>query len=218
MLWQHVGHPVIRALRAAVFTAVCVLASAALHVLVGGGGMRPGGLAAAMVGAVAAIWAGAYLLAGRRREWPELLALCAVSQYSLHQLFSGSSPVSPVFSSGHEHGPGLAMPMIHLAAAMSSSWWLARGELALAMLLHLNAVCVAGVRTLIAVAITVLAPLAVIGRPRPAPVRPEPGPRVPALLAAVVPRRGPPAFPVAGGQPRSRVPGGSRLTRGPANG
>ncbi|MBB5780262.1 hypothetical protein HD596_007018 [Nonomuraea jabiensis] len=26
MLWQHVGHPVIRALRAAVFTAVCVLA------------------------------------------------------------------------------------------------------------------------------------------------------------------------------------------------
>ena len=47
MLWQHVGHPVIRALRAAVFTAVCVLASAALHVLVGGGGMRPGGPAAA---------------------------------------------------------------------------------------------------------------------------------------------------------------------------
>ncbi|MFI9840964.1 hypothetical protein ACIHFD_28305 [Nonomuraea sp. NPDC051941] len=121
MLWQHggvhVGHPVIRALRAAVFTAVCVLASAALHVLVGGGGMRPGGLAAAM----AAIWAGAYLLAGRRRDWPELLALCAVSQYGLHQLFSGSSPVSPVFSSGHEHGPGLAMPMIHLAAAMCSS-------------------------------------------------------------------------------------------------
>ncbi|MER6005394.1 hypothetical protein ABT120_43085 [Nonomuraea angiospora] len=103
---MHVGHPVIRALRAAVFTAVCVLASAALHVLVGGGGMRPGGLAAAM----AAIWAGAYLLAGRRREWPELLALCAVSQYGLHQLFAGSSPVSPV-SSGHHHRPGpLAQP------------------------------------------------------------------------------------------------------------
>ncbi|MFI7223128.1 hypothetical protein ACIBO5_07880 [Nonomuraea angiospora] len=201
MLWQHggvhVGHPAIRALRAAVFAAACVLASAALHVLVGGGGMRPGGLAAA----TAAIWAGAYLMAGRRREWPELLALCAVSQYGLHQLFSGASPVSPVFSSGHEHGPGLAMPMIHLAAAMCSSWWLVRGELALAMLLHLNAVCAAGVRTLLAAAITVLAPLAVIGRSRSAPVRREPVPRVPALLAVVVPRRGPPAFPAARGCP-----------------
>ncbi|MFI7124826.1 hypothetical protein ACIBQ1_03985 [Nonomuraea sp. NPDC050153] len=199
MLWQHgdvhVGHPAIRALRAAVFTAACVLASAALHVLVGGGAMRPGGLAAAMP----VIWAGAYLLAGRRRAWPELLALCAVSQYGLHQLFSGASAADPVFSSGHEHGPGLAMPVIHLAVAAGSSWWLARGELALATLLHLNALGAAGVRTLLAAAITVLAPLAVIGRPRPVPVRREPAPRVPALLAVVVPRRGPPAVPAARG-------------------
>ncbi|MET7328157.1 hypothetical protein [Nonomuraea sp. NPDC005650] len=199
MLWQHggvhVGHPAIRALRAAVFTAVCVLASAALHVLVGGGEMRPGGLVAAMP----VVWAGAYLLAGRRRAWPELLALCAVSQYGLHQIFSGASTTGPVFSSGHEHGPGLAMPMIHLAVATGSSWWLARGELALATLLHLNAVGVAGVRALLAAAITVLAPFAVVERPRPAPVRREPVPRVPALLAVVVPRRGPPAVPAARG-------------------
>ncbi|MBE1593406.1 hypothetical protein ACFPOI_22320 [Nonomuraea angiospora] len=69
------------------------------------------------------------------------------------------------------------------------------------MLLHLNAVCAAGVRTLLAAAITVLAPLAVIGRSRSAPVRREPVTRVPALLAVVVPRRGPPAFPAARGCP-----------------
>ncbi|MFI9840963.1 hypothetical protein ACIHFD_28300 [Nonomuraea sp. NPDC051941] len=67
------------------------------------------------------------------------------------------------------------------------------------MLLHLNAVCVAGVRTLLAAVITVLSPLAIIGRPRSAPVRREPALRVPALLAVVVPRRGPPAFPAARG-------------------
>ncbi|MEU6716741.1 hypothetical protein ABZ897_35190 [Nonomuraea sp. NPDC046802] len=183
------GGPVIRALRAAAFTAACVLASAVLHVLVGGSPIRPGALPVAL----AAIGAGAYALGGRRLGWPELLAACVATQYVLHRLFTDpAAAVGPPY--GHEHGTGPGMAAIHLAVAMCSSWWLARGEVALAMLLHLNAARTAGLRALVAAVVIVLTPVDVAGRPCVVPVRRERACLVAALLAPVMSRRGPPAL------------------------
>ncbi|MFC4116627.1 hypothetical protein [Nonomuraea zeae] len=212
------GRPVIRALRAGAFTAVCLLASAGLHLLVGGAAVRPGDLFVA----TAAMGVSAYALGGRRRGWPELLALCAASQYALHQLFTTPSLIdlplakSPVaspaaslstslstnsstsLSASHEHGGGPAMLLVHVAVALAASWWLARGELALATLLHLNATCLTGLRSLVAAAITVLALFEVSAPASSAPSRHRPVCRVPALLAQVLTRRGPPATPARG--------------------
>ncbi|MEU0564587.1 hypothetical protein ABZ297_04175 [Nonomuraea sp. NPDC005983] len=192
---MHVGRPAVRALRAAAFTAICVLASATLHVLVGGAAIGTGTLAAA----VAATWAGAYCLGGRQRGWPELLALCGLSQYGLHQLFGAqeypaAALMIPVSSEpvGHQHGIGPGMVLIHLVVALCSSWWLVRGEVALAALLHLSAARVAGVRALLSAMPAVPAALSAGERPRLPLVRTGTARRVPALLAPVISRRGPP--------------------------
>ncbi|SDL81074.1 hypothetical protein [Nonomuraea jiangxiensis] len=185
---MHVGRPVVRALRAAVFTAVCLLASAALHLFVGGAAIGPGSL----VLAAATTWAGAYALGYRQCGWPELLALCGVSQYGLHQLFAADEP--PFVPVGHGHGTGPGMLLIHVMVALGSSWWLARGELALAALLHLGAVRMGRWWRLLATALSVLvACVPVTAHPGPAPGPPETARRVPALLTRTAPRRGPPA-------------------------
>ncbi|MBB6351414.1 hypothetical protein ACWGH8_31785 [Nonomuraea muscovyensis] len=87
----HVGHPLIRALRAGVFAVVCVLLSAGLHTATGGGPVA----LPVLSGATAATWAVAYALAARRRGRGTLLAACFVAQYALHNLFTGpDAPLS----------------------------------------------------------------------------------------------------------------------------
>ncbi|MET9242461.1 hypothetical protein [Nonomuraea sp. NPDC003709] len=119
-----------RAIRAAVFAAVCVLVSAALHGLAGGDPVRAGTL----LGALALTWTGAFLLAGRQRGMEVLLAACFAAQYGMHLLFgAGAADVPPP----HEHATGVGMFLVHAMTAVISAWWLARGECALAALLHL---------------------------------------------------------------------------------
>ncbi|GAA3685686.1 hypothetical protein GCM10022224_058100 [Nonomuraea antimicrobica] len=195
---MEVGRPVIRALRAAAFAAICILASAALHLLVGGGAIRPQALGLAVV----ATWATAYALGARQRGGPTLLALCGLSQYGLHRLFATPDDVASTLvpsitfdPAGHEHGAGSGMVLIHVAVAVGSSWWLARGEAALAALLRLAAVRVAGWCGLVVAALAVPVRTAVATGPAVVPVWPETARRVPASLVRVVSRRGPPQGP-----------------------
>lgn len=71
-------------MRSAVFAAVCVLVSAALHGFAGGEPVRPGTL----LGAMALAWTGAFLLGGRQRGMDVLLGACFATQYGMHHMFS----------------------------------------------------------------------------------------------------------------------------------
>ncbi|MEV4400436.1 hypothetical protein [Nonomuraea sp. NPDC049607] len=210
---MQVARPVFRALRAAVFTAVCVLASAALHTLVGGTAVAPGPLALA----VAATFAAAYAAGSRPRGWPLLLAMCVAAQYGLHELFDASEsaryglrhlldaslPVSagpsaalpagmPAGMPAGAHGHGSSgMVVIHLAVAVSSSWWLARGDAALAALLRLSTVRLARLWTVLCAWLSVLAPPPA-GPARACPLWPRVAGHRALLLAPVLSRRGPP--------------------------
>ncbi|MFG1697127.1 hypothetical protein [Nonomuraea sp. NPDC049309] len=190
---MHVGRPAVRALRAAAFTAICTLASAALHVLVGGTAIPPDKLAIA----VALIWASAYAVGSRQRGWPTLLTLCGACQYGLHQLFAAdeytASAMLASAQTGHQHSTAPGMLLIHLTVALGSSWWLAQGELALATLLHLAAVGMSAVRGLLVLALAALACLPVIQWPSLTPFWPEAARGIPATMARAVRRRGPPA-------------------------
>ncbi len=113
---------------------VCVLVSAALHVLAGGVAVRPSALA----GAVALTWAGAFLLGRRQRGMGVLLAACFAAQYGMHHLFTAGAETPPPASLDHAHGgSGLAMLLVHVAVAAMSSWWLERGDTTLATILRL---------------------------------------------------------------------------------
>ena len=74
----------LRALRAAVFAAVCVSVSAAGHILAAGTGVP----ALTLVVGFAAAFALALPLAGRERSLPGIVALLAAGQFALHLLFS----------------------------------------------------------------------------------------------------------------------------------
>ncbi|MFI9591809.1 hypothetical protein [Nonomuraea sp. NPDC052265] len=210
-LWHdgrmQVARPVVRALRAAVFTAVCVLASAALHTLVGGTAIAPGPLTLA----VAATFAAAYAAGSRPRGWPPLLAMCVAAQYGLHELFdasesarygpshlldaslppsAGSSAGSSAGALAHGHGSS-GMVVIHLAVAVSSSWWLARGDAALAALLRLSTVRLARLWTALCAWLSVPAPPPA-GPARACPLWPPVAGHGALLLAPVLSRRGPP--------------------------
>ncbi|MEU1721573.1 MFS transporter [Nonomuraea sp. NPDC005692] len=211
---MQVARPVVRALRAAVFTAVCVLASAALHTLVGGTAIAPGPLALA----VAATFAAAYAAGSRPRGWAPLLAMCVAAQYGLHELFDASESAryglshlldasSPSFAGppagpvAHGHGSS-GMVVIHLAVAVSSSWWLARGDAALAALLRLSTVRLARLWTVLCAWSSVLAPPPA-GPARACPLWPPVAGHRALLLAPVLSRRGPPR-PAAHARPSGR--------------
>ncbi|THV34655.1 MFS transporter [Glycomyces buryatensis] len=118
-----------RLLRAAVFAAVTVSASALLHLWSGGSAPKPLFFTAAMALAFAA----AFALGGRQRGFLALAPLCLAAQWGMHELFATGSPVA----AGHEHGSGLPMLAVHCVAALAQAAWLARGEAALAALLDL---------------------------------------------------------------------------------
>ncbi|MGW4792416.1 hypothetical protein ACWEPC_08400 [Nonomuraea sp. NPDC004297] len=191
---MHVGRPAVRALRATAFTAICILASAVLHLLVGGTAIRPDALAVA----VAATWAGAYTVGYRPRGRPTLLALCGLSQYGMHRLFAtqeytASTLTLPDAAGSHGHSTGSGMLLIHVAVALGSSWWLARGETALAALLHLGTVGTSALRNLLAYALAAPARVPAGRPPARLPAWPVRARLLPALLVRCLSRRGPPA-------------------------
>ncbi|MFI9250222.1 hypothetical protein [Streptomyces sp. NPDC053069] len=190
--------PAVRALRAAVFAAVCVLLAAAGHGLAMGA-MPP--LWADAAGFLA-VFALGWVLGGRERSLPGIGAATLLTQAGLHLGFDAARPG---FGTAHMAAmPGHTMAAMHthaqvtahltghataahVLAALAASWWLRRGEAALWSLLRRAATLVPGLFAWWR------------GSPLPAPagaaprVPVAPAPPRPALLRHAVSRRGPPA-------------------------
>ncbi|MFI9718762.1 hypothetical protein ACIHFE_03775 [Streptomyces sp. NPDC052396] len=196
-----------RALRAALFTALCVLLSTACQVLLSGRPLPLPPVAAAGAG----IFALAYALAGRERGYWRIAALLiplelaagaalSTGQDTCYDRAGHPLPGALTLICGGRLGTPLAhsmaaipwlLPAAHLAVALLAAAWLRRGEAALAGLLRTAAA--AAFRPLR----LVTSPLAPDERVRARPVHRSrtPLPR-PLLLHSVV-RRGPPPAPAA---------------------
>ncbi|QYC40952.1 hypothetical protein Nocox_16695 [Nonomuraea coxensis DSM 45129] len=177
----------LRVLRAAVFAAVSLLLGLVAHLLAGGpvaaGWLLP---------AWGVAFGPAYVLAGRERTLPVIVATLAGAQVALHLLFSSAHAVEAAVAgraahAGHAAAAGLApdagMLVMHAWAVLLTATWLARGEAALWAVLRRLAV-----RMFVAV-VAVVVPAA-----RPliaAPVR-EPVVLRSVLLGHEMGRRGPP--------------------------
>ncbi|WP_435838952.1 hypothetical protein [Streptodolium elevatio] len=90
----------LRAARAAVFAAVCVVLSAAGHAFMTSEPLPVWTVAAGFAG----VFAVAYAAAGRERSWAGIAALLAVGQVALHTLFSFGMAASATAMSGHAGG------------------------------------------------------------------------------------------------------------------
>ncbi|WP_459250150.1 hypothetical protein [Streptomyces youssoufiensis] len=94
-----------RAIRAATFAAVCVVAAAAGHSLASGTGVSPLALGSAFAGTASAAW----WLAGRERGVFAVTGATVVSQLALHVLFSLMDRSASMTAHGHAgHIPGAA--------------------------------------------------------------------------------------------------------------
>lgn len=207
----------LRALRAALFTALCVTLSSASHVLLSHLPLPLTTVAALS----AAVFALAYALAGRERGYWRIAALLVPLELAADLVFSigqhicygaAGGPVAGPLRSlgvdllcGGEVGTPLSQMSESAAPAPASTWllllavhlligllaagWLRRGEAALAQLL----VAVAGfaVRPLL-IAVAVIGAGTAPRRPAPAPVRAGRPARTDPLLVHCVVRRGPP--------------------------
>ncbi|MFI9627519.1 hypothetical protein [Streptomyces sp. NPDC052042] len=98
----------VRLLRATVFTAVCVVLSAAGHALASCAAIPWWTLLAGFLGIFALIAP----LAGRERSLPSIAAALAGGQIALHALFSMGTPAAPMAS------PTGADPLIRFAASL----------------------------------------------------------------------------------------------------
>ncbi|MFI9200821.1 hypothetical protein [Streptomyces sp. NPDC053048] len=207
-----------RAVRAALFTALCVTLSATSHVLLS---RTP--LPAATVAAVtAACFAVAYALAGRERGYGPIAALLVPLELAADTVFTtgqhacygqaGGPVAGPLRSMGvdlvcrggefgtpfaaREAAVGSATPWLllaaHIAVGLLGAAWLRRGEVALARLLR--AVAALAFRPLPAAA--ALGPYAPAGARR-RPVRDTLRARTLPLLVHSVVRRGPPLCPAS---------------------
>ncbi|GAA2724806.1 hypothetical protein [Streptomyces luteosporeus] len=201
-----------RALRAALFTALCVMLSAASHVLLSGRALPP----ATLAGAFACVFALAYALAGAERGYWRIAALLLPLQLASAALFTAGQDTCygrpghtgpgalTWLCSGSMGGPlaGLAAPGTgpwlvlagHVAVGLLAALWLRRGEAAVARLLR--AAAAAAFRPLLlAVAVTDAAAAWLRARPAVRGAR-RPDPRRPRLLPLLhgAPRRGPPAL------------------------
>jgi hypothetical protein len=219
----HARSPV-RALRAAVFAALCVALAAAGHAHMSGHDIPPGALLAAFGVTAATAWWAAGRQCGPCTMGAGLLAV----QGALHLIFAGAQPGAPASSAhrpgqlsheqmhagagqgmsamedmagagGHGGHGSLGMLAVHLLAAVVCALWLARAEAAFFRLAR-------------AVDVRAFSPLRLlftrVPLPEvPAPPRPRarPGPSrfLDVVLAHVLSRRGPPAFPVM----RATTPG-----------
>ncbi|MEU7133837.1 hypothetical protein [Streptomyces sp. NPDC046261] len=202
-----------RALRAALFSALCVLLSAASHVLLSGRTLP----ASAVAAAGAAVFALAYALAGEERGFWRIAGLLVPLELATGALFttgqdtcygSAGHPAPGALTwlcSGRMGGPlaGVAAPGAapwlllagHIAVGLLAAAWLRRGEAALGRLLRAAAAC--AFRPLLLAA----AALGAYASPEGAPVRPPRPARTArprtSLLHSVV-RRGPPLRPALG--------------------
>ncbi|WP_030807713.1 MULTISPECIES: hypothetical protein [unclassified Streptomyces] len=207
----------LRALRAALFTALCVSLSAGSHVLLS---RMP--LPLTTVAALcAAVFALAYALAGRERGYWRIAALLLPLELAADLVFSlgqhtcygaaGGPVAGPLRSLGVDllcGGGSVGAPFLrltdepsvpasawllllaaHLAVGLLAAGWLRRGEAALAQLL--GAVCAVAFRPLL-IAVAVIGTTAARPRPVPASVRTGPRARAVPLLVHCVVRRGPP--------------------------
>lgn len=205
----------LRALRAALFTALCVTLSAGSHVLLSRMPL-PLSLVAALSAAVFAL---AYALAGRERGFGRIasllvpLELAADLAFSLGQhtcygeaggpvtgplhsldLLCGGDPLGAPLARLSPEGSApvvtwLVLLAAHVCTGLLAAGWLRRGERALHQLL--GAVAGFAFRPLL-IAVAVIVSGAAPRRPVPAPVRPgRPARAVPLLVHCVV-RRGPP--------------------------
>ncbi|MGX1850870.1 hypothetical protein OIU91_31610 [Streptomyces sp. NBC_01456] len=207
----------LRALRAALFTALCVTLSAASHVLLSRMPLPP-----ATVGALcAAVFVIAYALAGPERGYWRIAALLVPLELAADLVFSlgqhacygeAGGPVSGPLRSlgvdplcgGSPVGTPLAAPpgespsplatwgvllAAHLLIGLLAAGWLRRGEAALHQLL--GAVAGFAFRPLL-IAVAVIGATAAPRRPAPAPVPAGRPARAAPLLVHCVVRRGPP--------------------------
>ncbi|WP_424887894.1 hypothetical protein [Streptomyces sp. XH2] len=203
----------LRALRAALFTALCVTLSAGSHVLLSGKPLPLPAVAAAS----AAVFALAHSLAGQERGYRHIAALLVPLELGVTALFTAGQdtcyggPGHPApapgalawLCSGSTGGPlarlagqGSAPWLLfagHVAVGLLAAAWLRRGERALAQLLCAAAAAVC----------RPLRPVLAAGAPLPGGVtvrfvRPAvPGRALPLLVHSVV-RRGPPRGPAFG--------------------
>ncbi|BDM67947.1 hypothetical protein HEK616_14340 [Streptomyces nigrescens] len=207
----------LRALRAALFTALCVTLSAGSHVLLSRMPLPLSTVAALC----AAVFALAYALAGRERGYWRIAALLLPLELAADLVFSlgqhtcygaaGGPVAGPLRSLGVDllcGGGSVGAPFLrltdeapapasawllllaaHLAVGLLAAGWLRRGEAALAQLL--DAVCAVAFRPLL-IAVAVVGATAAPRRPVPASVRTGPRARAVPLLVHCVVRRGPP--------------------------
>ncbi|WP_327157405.1 hypothetical protein OHU45_28050 [Streptomyces tubercidicus] len=212
-----ISAPHLRALRAALFTALCVSLSAASHVLLS---RMP--LPLTTVAALStAVFVLAYALAGRERGYGHIAALLVPLELTADLVFSlgqrtcygaaggpvagplrslgvdllcGGDPVGTPLAQLPEDQAGpvsswLVLLAAHLLIGLLAAGWLRRGEAALGRLL--GAVACFAFRPLL-LAVAVIGATAAPHRPAPAPVRSGPSARAVPLLVHCVVRRGPP--------------------------
>ncbi|MGD3104957.1 hypothetical protein [Streptomyces sp. YGL11-2] len=209
----------LRALRAALFTALCVTLSSASHVLLSRMPLPP----ATVAGLCAAVFALAYALAGRERGYWRIAALLLPLELAADVVFSigqhtcygpdgapmggslplgmgllcGGGPVGgPLARLARAQGEGTApapawllLLAVHLAVGLLAAGWLRRGEAALGQLL--GAVAGFAFRPLL-IAVAVIVRAAAPRRAVPAPVQTSRPARAAPLLVHSVVRRGPP--------------------------
>ncbi|MBL1088980.1 MULTISPECIES: hypothetical protein [Streptomyces] len=207
----------LRAVRAALFTALVVTLSAASHVLLSRVPLPLTTVAAITI----AVFVIAYALAGRERGFWRIAALLvplelaadlafSIGQHTCYggaggpvagplrslgvDLLCGGDPVgSPLARLSHEdvtpQVTWLVLLAAHVCTALLAAGWLRRGEAALAQLL--GAVCAVAFRPLL-IAVAVIGASAARPRPVPASVRTGPRARAVPLLVHCVVRRGPP--------------------------
>ncbi|WP_371483187.1 hypothetical protein [Kitasatospora sp. NBC_00315] len=213
----------IRALRAAVFTALAVSLSASGQVVVTGRPLPLGLVAEAAV----VVFLLAAALAGSERRLPHISAVMIPVELLLNTAFNlGQSTCAPVQDAGHlpvrgvnllvcgggsvdgslfsgQFGPSgplspaatrLLLLLVHLAVALLAALWLRLGDAALTALASALRV----LRRSLAAPLRLLLPLAPVpGRPVlrvPPPVRDLPRPHRTDALLGPAPRRGPPVL------------------------
>jgi hypothetical protein len=202
----------LRLLRAGVFTSVAVLLAAIGHSCAAD--TSSAALLSLLI-AIPPIFAGAWLLAARRRQIPLVLGVSVLVQGGLHLLLSRMSgaasisldafwchsrplsqlPAGTSLAGWHSHGSGPPWHMLvaHLLAAAVAGVWMARGDRALESLLRLLAAASAVLRVKPLPAATVVAAGATTNGTPPG-WQPLWHPRRLQLLRVSVARRGPPAY------------------------
>jgi hypothetical protein len=139
--------PVLPAVRAAVFTAVCLGLGAGAHLAMSGAAIP----AWALLLGGGGVYVPARLGAGRERGLLSIMALMGMAQVALHFWFAyAQHAVAASSMSGMAMPQGAAMPGMtppvceltwpmlaaHAAAAFACAWWLRRGEAAAHTLLR----------------------------------------------------------------------------------